>query len=56
MILRADGYATYNFAVVDDMDMRITDVVRGDARQQHRARSTSIARWARRCPTSRTCR
>lgn len=31
VILRADGYATYNFAVVvDDIDMRITDVVRGD--------------------------
>src|SRR5690606_5156038 len=30
VILRADGYATYNFAVVvDDIDMRITDVVRG---------------------------
>ena len=31
VIFRPDGYATYNFAVVvDDIDMRITDVVRGD--------------------------
>ena len=31
VIFRSDGYATYNFAVVvDDIDMRITDVVRGD--------------------------
>ena len=31
VIFRSDGYPTYNFAVVvDDLDMRITDVVRGD--------------------------
>ena len=31
VIFRSDGYPTYNFAVVvDDIDMRITDVVRGD--------------------------
>lgn len=31
VIFRPDGHPTYNFAVVvDDMDMRITDVVRGD--------------------------
>ncbi len=31
VIFRPDGYATYNFAVVvDDLDMGITDVVRGD--------------------------
>jgi len=31
VIFRPDGYATYNFAVVvDDIDMRITHVVRGD--------------------------
>lgn len=31
VIFRPDGYPTYNFAVVvDDLDMRITDVVRGD--------------------------
>ncbi len=31
VIFRSDGYATYNFAVVvDDIDMRITDVIRGD--------------------------
>ena len=30
VIFRADGYPTYNFAVVvDDLDMAITDVVRG---------------------------
>ncbi len=31
VIFRSDGHPTYNFAVVvDDIDMRITDVVRGD--------------------------
>ncbi|WP_147652140.1 glutamate--tRNA ligase [Vulcaniibacterium gelatinicum] len=31
VLLRPDGYPTYNFAVVvDDIDMRITDVIRGD--------------------------
>ncbi len=31
VLIRSDGFPTYNFAVVvDDMDMRITDVVRGD--------------------------
>ncbi len=31
VIFRSDGYATYNFAVVvDDLDMNITDVIRGD--------------------------
>ena len=31
VILRSDGYPTYNFAVVvDDWDMGITDVIRGD--------------------------
>ncbi|HZH43403.1 MAG TPA: glutamate--tRNA ligase [Lysobacter sp.] len=31
VILRSDGFPTYNFAVViDDIDMRITDVIRGD--------------------------
>jgi glutamyl-tRNA synthetase len=31
VILRSDGTATYNFCVVvDDVDMRITDVIRGD--------------------------
>ena len=31
VIFRPDGYPTYNFAVVvDDIDMRISDVVRGD--------------------------
>ncbi len=31
VLIRSDGFPTYNFAVVvDDMDMDITDVVRGD--------------------------
>lgn len=31
MIARPDGTPTYNFCVcVDDMDMQITDVIRGD--------------------------
>ncbi len=31
VILRPDGYPTYNFAVVvDDWDMNITEVIRGD--------------------------
>ncbi len=31
VLLRSDGTATYNFCVVvDDVDMRITDVIRGD--------------------------
>jgi glutamyl-tRNA synthetase len=31
VLIRSDGFPTYNFAVVvDDIDMKITDVVRGD--------------------------
>jgi len=31
VLIRSDGFPTYNFAVVvDDIDMRITDVIRGD--------------------------
>lgn len=31
VLIRSDDYPTYNFAVViDDLDMRITDVIRGD--------------------------
>ncbi len=31
VLIRSDGWPTYNFAVVvDDIDMRITDVIRGD--------------------------
>ena len=31
VLIRSDGYPTYNFAVVvDDVDMRITEVIRGD--------------------------
>ena len=45
VILRADGYATYNFAVVvDDMDMRITDVVRGDDHVNNTPRQINLYR------------
>lgn len=43
VIFRSDGYATYNFAVVvDDMDMRITDVVRGDDHVNNTPRQINI--------------
>ena len=43
VILRADGYATYNFAVVvDDIDMRITDVVRGDDHVNNTSRQINL--------------
>ncbi|WP_222565047.1 glutamate--tRNA ligase [Novilysobacter antarcticus] len=45
VIFRSDGYATYNFAVVvDDMDMRITDVVRGDDHVNNTPRQINIYR------------
>ncbi len=58
VIFRPDGLPTYNFAVVvDDWDMGITEVIRGDDHINNtRARSTSMRRWAHRCPSSRTCR
>ncbi|MEZ5701994.1 MAG: glutamate--tRNA ligase family protein [Burkholderiaceae bacterium] len=48
MIARPDS-ATYNFCVVvDDLDMSITHVVRGDDHVSNtRGRSTSSVRWAR---------
>ena len=43
VIFRSDGYATYNFAVVvDDIDMRITDVVRGDDHVNNTPRQINI--------------
>ncbi|MHC9084667.1 glutamate--tRNA ligase [Luteimonas sp. RIT-PG2_3] len=45
VIFRPDGYATYNFAVViDDVDMRITDVVRGDDHVNNTPRQINIYR------------
>jgi glutamyl-tRNA synthetase len=45
VILRSDGYPTYNFAVVvDDLDMRITDVVRGDDHVNNTPRQINIYR------------
>ncbi len=43
VIFRSDGYATYNFAVVvDDIDMGITDVVRGDDHVNNTPRQINI--------------
>ena len=43
VIFRPDGYATYNFAVVvDDIDMRISDVVRGDDHVNNTPRQINI--------------
>ncbi|MFC7302353.1 glutamate--tRNA ligase [Cognatiluteimonas weifangensis] len=45
VIFRSDGYATYNFAVVvDDIDMAITDVVRGDDHVNNTPRQINIYR------------
>jgi glutamyl-tRNA synthetase len=45
VIFRSDGYPTYNFAVVvDDLDMRITDVVRGDDHVNNTPRQINIYR------------
>ncbi|TXI49506.1 MAG: glutamate--tRNA ligase [Lysobacter sp.] len=45
VIFRADGYPTYNFAVVvDDLDMSITDVVRGDDHVNNTPRQINIYR------------
>ena len=45
VIFRPDGYATYNFAVVvDDIDMGITDVVRGDDHVNNTPRQINIYR------------
>ena len=43
VIFRSDGYATYNFAVVvDDIDMAITHVVRGDDHVNNTPRQINI--------------
>ena len=45
VIFRSDGYATYNFAVVvDDIDMGITDVERGDDHVNNTPRQINIYR------------
>ena len=45
VIFRPDGVATYNFAVVvDDIDMAITDVVRGDDHVNNTPRQINIYR------------
>ena len=45
VIFRSDGYPTYNFAVVvDDIDMGITDVVRGDDHVNNTPRQINIYR------------
>jgi len=45
VLLRPDGHPTYNFAaVVDDMDMRISDVVRGDDHVNNTPRQIHIYR------------
>ncbi len=43
VLVRSDGYPTYNFAVVvDDVDMGITDVVRGDDHVNNTPRQINI--------------
>ncbi|MGH8049381.1 MAG: glutamate--tRNA ligase [Arenimonas sp.] len=43
VIFRSDGYPTYNFAVVvDDLDMEITDVIRGDDHVNNTPRQINI--------------
>ena len=45
VIFRSDGHPTYNFAVVvDDIDMRISDVVRGDDHVNNTPRQINIYR------------
>jgi glutamyl-tRNA synthetase len=45
VLLRADGVPTYNFGVVvDDLDMRITDVIRGDDHVNNTPRQIHIFR------------
>jgi glutamyl-tRNA synthetase len=43
VIFRSDGYPTYNFAVVvDDLDMHITDVIRGDDHVNNTPRQINV--------------
>ncbi|MEP7044956.1 MAG: glutamate--tRNA ligase [Dokdonella sp.] len=45
VLIRSDGFPTYNFAVVvDDIDMRITDVIRGDDHVNNTPRQINIYR------------
>jgi len=45
VIFRSDGFPTYNFAVVvDDIDMRISDVIRGDDHVNNTPRQVNIYR------------
>jgi glutamyl-tRNA synthetase len=45
VLLRADGVPTYNFGVVvDDLDMSITDVIRGDDHVNNTPRQVNIIR------------
>ena len=59
IIARSDGTPTYNFCVVvDDMDMRITHVIRGDDHLNNTPRQMNMLHRARasRRPCTRTCR
>jgi glutamyl-tRNA synthetase len=43
VLIRSDGFPTYNFAVVvDDIDMRITDVIRGDDHVNNTPRQVNV--------------
>jgi len=45
VLFRSDGYPTYNFAVVvDDIDMGITDVIRGDDHVNNTPRQINVYR------------
>jgi glutamyl-tRNA synthetase len=57
VIWRSDDYPTYNFAVVvDDIDMRITDVIRGEDHINNTPRQINIyARSGTSRRASRTC-
>ena len=58
IIARADGTPTYNFCVVvDDWDMGITHVIRGDDHvEQHPRQINVLRRSAPRCRSMPTCR
>ena len=43
VLIRSDGFPTYNFAVVvDDVDMRISDVIRGDDHVNNTPRQVNV--------------
>ncbi|HEY0179827.1 MAG TPA: glutamate--tRNA ligase, partial [Dokdonella sp.] len=45
VLIRSDGFPTYNFAVVvDDVDMRVSDVIRGDDHVNNTPRQINIYR------------